>query len=75
MTEQSSKLSAILKRHGYNISPSQAQDLLIQREILSKVQNVVIKDKYQLVVNLLKDFNVYYRNWEVRELFFEPPMY
>ena len=68
------KLSKEFIHHGFCVSPKQIFDLLIQREILNGMARITIKDKYQLVKDLLNDLNIDYTDCEIWEIFFEPPM-
>ena len=69
------KFSKEFVHHGFYVSPEQVFDLLLQREILYRMAKITIKDKYQLVRDLLNDLNIHYTDCEIWEIFFEPPMY
>ena len=69
------KLSNEFVHHGFNVSPKQISELLIQREILYGMANITIKDRYQLIRGLFDNLNIFYADCEMWEMFFEPPMY
>ena len=69
------KLSNEFVHHGFNVSPRQVSDLLLQREILYGMANITIKDRYQLIRDLLNDLNIHYTDCEIWEMLFEPPVF
>ena len=68
------KLSKEFVHLGFNVSPKEISDLLLLRKTLLELQGIKIKDKYQLVKDLLNDLNIHYTDCEIWEIFFEPPM-
>lgn len=69
------KLSNEFTHHGFYVSPRQISDLLIQREILYGMVNITIKDRYQLMKDLLNDLDIFFTDCEMWEVFFEPPVF